>query len=218
MEAADLEAVSRTAPFFIVLALLVVVGLMVGILYLGWWISSRQGSLSPYSHKPMGRGEDLAYSAVERVSSFLDKLEQSDNRPFAMKYAAFCRQTGRIFPSSRSLFGWIRIRKNFLNHRYDRPWVSWGSLSPLEQGEVRRCHDSLDGFQTEVSCPRPRPEDIDAYYSMVKPGPLYVDLSSKELLGWKRIPGTQLEVLIVQHPRYELVHSLEETKDTSSIE
>ena len=36
---------------------------------------------------------------------------------------------------------------------------------------------------------------------MTRPGPLYVDIETKVLLGWKVVPGTDLEVLIVQKPK-----------------
>jgi hypothetical protein len=49
------------------------------------------------------------------------------------------------------------------------------------------------------------PQEIDSFHALLKPGPLYVDRETKNLLGWKEVPGTEFEVLIVQTPIYESV-------------
>ena len=79
-------------------------------------------------------------------------------------------------------------------------YVSWGSLTKESQDAIRDAHASLDGFQTSESSPTPSPRAIEPEYVYTKPGPLYVDLETKVLLGWKVVPGTELEVLIVQKP------------------
>lgn len=63
-----------------------------------------------------------------------------------------------------------------------------------------RAHDSLDGFQFTYSSKNPGPRQIEGRYALSSPGPLYVDLETYTLLGWKNVPGTDLEVLIVQKP------------------
>ncbi|HEV8052714.1 MAG TPA: hypothetical protein VGP47_09475, partial [Parachlamydiaceae bacterium] len=81
-------------------------------------------------------------------------------------------------------------------------YVSWGSLTAEQQGIIRNGHDSLEGFQTDFSSPNPLPRAVEAKYALSKPGPLYVDINTKVLLGWKCVPDTDLEVLIVQKPKY----------------
>jgi hypothetical protein len=90
---------------------------------------------------------------------------------------------------------------NFLQKRYPGKYVSWGSLTEDQKKEVREQHVSLEGFQTEFSCPEPMPRAIEPKYAFIKPGPLYVDIDHKVLLGWKEVPGTEMEVLIVQKPK-----------------
>jgi hypothetical protein len=66
----------------------------------------------------------------------------------------------------------------------------------------------MHGYQTQHSSTQPDPKDINEYHAMLKPGPLYVDRVTKILMGWKEVPGTQFEVLIVQKPIYQ---SIDET-------
>lgn len=184
-------------------AILLSIGIMIGLLVLGWWVVKRQGSVSPYTGKPMHLGEDIARSAIREIEDLLHRLDPIDNPPFDMRFAAICPQTGRIFPDCVNRFGVIRLNWNFLQKRYSGKWVSWGSLNLIQQAEVRSAHDSLEGFQTDVSCTSPFPKDIDRFHAMAKPGPLYVDLATKNLMGWKCVPGTTLEVLVVQRPYYQ---------------
>jgi hypothetical protein len=65
---------------------------------------------------------------------------------------------------------------------------------------VRNVHESLEGFQTEFSSSQPKPQNVEAKYAFAKPGPLYVDVETKVLLGWKCVPDTDFEVMIVQKP------------------
>jgi hypothetical protein len=88
----------------------------------------------------------------------------------------------------------------FLQKRYPGHWVSWGSLSKEQQEAIRDVHESLGKFQTQESSPTPAPRAVEPEYAYTKPGPLYVDLETKILLGWQVVPGTDFEVLIVQKP------------------
>ena len=87
-----------------------------------------------------------------------------------------------------------------MQKRYPGQWISWGSLSKELQDEIREAHASLDKFQTIESSPTPSPRAIESQYVYTKPGPLYVDIETKILLGWQVVPGTEFELLIVQKP------------------
>ncbi|MEM1283441.1 MAG: hypothetical protein AAGG81_07795 [Chlamydiota bacterium] len=157
---------------------------------------------SPYSGRPMRRGEDIPLSSVEMIMKFLYyEIHSFDNRVFPMKRAVVCRETGRIFPYSISWWGFYHVDWTFIQERYPGVYVSWGSLSHEQQQEVIEVHESLEGFQVEHSCSDPLPQNITRKYCFLKPGPLYVDLNTKVLIGWKCVPDTIFEVLIVQKPK-----------------
>lgn len=120
---------------------------------------------------------------------------------FDFEKAALCRETGRIFPNAVSWLGIIKVDWTFLNKRYPGNYVSWGSLSDSQQEMIRSYHHSLEDFQTEISCKEPAPSKVDPESAASIPGPLYVDLDTKVLLGWKSVPLTDLEVLVVQKPK-----------------
>jgi hypothetical protein len=96
----------------------------------------------------------------------------------------------------------------FLNQRCTRTFVSWGALSEEEKGILKLLHGSLEEYQTEKSSMNLRPEDVEEEFFSISPGPLYVDRKEKVVMGWKKVPGTYFEVLVVQQPRFQ---SLEET-------
>lgn len=187
--------------FILVLVLVLFVLCIYGI-----WLSRRPPSLSPYSRKPLRRATDLSYYAAEKLLSFLYKLHQYDNRIFSLKKAALCRETGRIFPNAVTWYDKIDVDWNFLKKRYPGNYVSWGSLTTEQQEIIRNVHDTLEGFQTDFSSPYFSPKQLEAKYAFAKPGPLYVDIATKVLIGWKCVPDTDLEVLIVQKPIY-IIHS-----------
>ncbi len=201
----DVESLGQGAVFVLLMSFLLVVGAMVGLLWFGWWVSRKRGSLSPYSKMPMKLGTDVAGSMRRYVDDFLLSHPQPENSPIDFDTAAICTETGRIFPNSAIKGNFVRLDWSFLQKRYPGRFISWGSLSDLEQATIRLCHESLAGYQTEVSCPNPMPQQIDTHYALTKPGPLYVDRNSKILLGWKEVPGTEFEVLIVQMPIYDSV-------------
>lgn len=182
--------------------LLVTVLVLFALCIYGIWLTRQPDSLSPYSKLPMRRGSDLSYFAAEKTLRFLYNIHQYDNRIFSLKRSAVCRETGRIFPNAITWYDKIVLDWSFLQKRYPGVYVSWGSLTEEQQEIVRSVHDKLEGYQVEFSSPNPSPKAIEAKYALAKPGPLYVDLDTKVLLGWKSVPYTDLEVLIVQKPKY----------------
>ncbi len=175
--------------------------LMVGLLWVGWRATKVRMPTGPYGKLPLRRSIELPYATIGKTYLFLTGLHQYDNRMFNIHRAMTCRATGRIFPNSMDLFGRVKLDWTFLQNRYPGAYVSWGSLNDAQMADIKRAHHSLEGFQTEFSCPNPSPRAITEEYALASPGPLYVDLETKVLLGWKRVPGTEIEVLVVQHPR-----------------
>lgn len=188
--------------------ILIVVLVLVGLCIYGIWLSRRPPSLSPYSRLPLRRASDLSYYASEKVLRFLYNTHQYDNRIFSLKRSALCRETGRIFSNAVTWYDKIEVDWTFLQKRYPGSFVSWGSLTAEQQGIVRNAHDSLEGFQTDFSSPNPLPKAVEAKYALASPGPLYVDINTNVLVGWKCVPDTELEVLIVQKPKYIITLSL----------
>lgn len=182
------------------LGILATIAILCFVLWLTWRASQGIQGVSPYTGRPLRRATDLPYFSVEKVFLYLHGYHQYDNSIFSLKKAAFCRETGRFFPNSVTWYNSIKVDWNFLRNRYPGHYVSWGSLTVDQQRLIRESHDSLDGYQTEKSCPNPIPRAVTPEYSYLKPGPLYVDFQTKVLLGWKVIPGTEFEVLIVQKP------------------
>lgn len=166
----------------------------------GVWLTRLKDSTSPYTRTVLRRGAELPYDAVEKILRFLFYLHQYDNRMFDLRKAAVCRETGRIFSDALTWYNTLRVDWSFLQKRYPGTYVSWGSLTKEEQETIRSKHASLEGFETTFSSPKPNPSLLDAKYAFSKPGPLYVDLETFVLLGWKCIPDTDFEVLIVQKP------------------
>ncbi|MCB1111881.1 MAG: hypothetical protein H7A37_03130 [Chlamydiales bacterium] len=176
--------------------------LLFGFFVYFFWLGRGKPPLSPYSGRPLRLAIDIHYMTQEKVLRYLHyDIRQYDNRIFDFKKAAFCRETGRIFQNCVSWTGKIKLDWSFLNKRYPGNYVSWGSLTDEQKEEIRARHETLEGFQTMRSSPSPAPMAIEGEYAFAKPGPLYVDLTTKVLLGWKAVPGTELEVLIVQKPK-----------------
>lgn len=183
--------------FFILIVFL----LLIAVCLFGYWVFKQKDSLSPYTGTPLRRGADIPYYGAECVLRFLYELHQYDNRMFDLRYAGVCRDTGRIFPDALTWYDRIKVDWNFLQKRYPGNFVSWGSLNDIQKEAIRAMHHSMEGFQTEFSCPIPSPRLIEKEYALYKPGPLYVDLETKVLLGWKCVPDTNFEVMIVQKPK-----------------
>lgn len=185
---------------FFSFAIILTIVFLFFVFWLGWQVSRGSYSASPYTGTPLRYATDLSFYAKEKVAQYLFDLHQYDNRIFEFSRASFCRETGRIFPNSVNFLGVIHVDWTFLNKRYPGHYVSWGSLNRDQQQAIKDAHDSLEGFQTEFSFSDPAPRMIAPEYTYARPGPLYVDITTKVLLGWKAIPGTSLEVLIVQKP------------------
>jgi hypothetical protein len=174
--------------------------LLVALFWLGWRMTQRSHSVSPYTGIPLRRTSEISYYSAEKILRFVFDFHQYDNRIFKLNRASFCRETGRIFQDSVTWWDSVDVNWTFLQKRYPGHYVSWGSLSKELQDVIRLSHKSLDDFQTERSSPTPSPRAIESEYAYTKPGPLYVDIETKILLGWKQVPGTEFEVLIVQKP------------------
>ena len=166
----------------------------------GVWLDRRPNSLSPYSRLPLRSASELSYYTSEQVLRFLYDMHEYDNRIFDLRRAALCRETGRIFPDVMTWYGKIKLDWTFLQKRYPGQYVSWGSLTQEQQNSILNSHGSVEGFQLEFSSPNPQPRAIEAKYALTSPGPLYVDLETKILLGWKEVPYTEVEVLVIQKP------------------
>jgi hypothetical protein len=178
---------------------------------IGYRLLNQAPSLSPYTKFPLRYASDLSFDSKERVLRYLFEMHEYDNSMFDLKKAALCRETGRIFPNAVTWYGVIKVDWTFLNKRYQGNYVSWGSLSSFQQETIQSSHHSLEGYQTEYSSREPAPSKIEPYYTEMFPGPLYVDIDTKVLLGWKIVPLTNLEVLVVQKPKglFEVPKSLQ---------
>lgn len=175
--------------------------LLFGVFWAGWRLSHKSACISPYSGLPLRRCSDLSYYNIERILRFLYELQDYENRIFELRRASFCRETGRIFQNSITWFDTISVDWNFINKRYSGNYVSWGSLSEDQKLAIRDRHYDLKGFETDYSSPTASPRAIEPEYAFHKPGPLYVDIDTYVLVGWKQVPGTSLELLIVQRPK-----------------
>jgi hypothetical protein len=173
---------------------------LIFLFWIGWRLTQRSQAVSPYTGVPLRRMTEVSYYSAERVLRYLYEMHQYDNRIFKLARASFCRETGRIFQESVTWFDTIKVDWTFLQKRFPGHWISWGSLNKDQQDAIREVHGSLDRFQTHESSPTPAPRGIEPQYAYTKPGPLYVDLETKVLLGWQVVPGTEFEVLVVQKP------------------
>lgn len=183
------------------LAILSAFTLLIVIFWVGHWIRSQPSSFSPYIDQPLRRCSSLSYFTKEQILRYLFFLREYDNRIFDLEKAAFCRVTGRIFPNCVTWYDRIKLDWSFLQKRHPGHWVSWGSLTDEQQRAILDAHHKLEGYQFDFSCPVPSPSNITPEYAVTVPGPLYVDLETKVLMGWKVVPETDFEVLIVTKPR-----------------
>ncbi len=193
------EGLRSDALWIGLLLLLVSASLLIAI-FAGFWIQKQKDSVSPYTGTPLRRAETLTFYSKEQILRYLYEHNSYDNKMFKLKNAAFCRDTGRIFSDAITWYDTIKVDWSFIQKRYKGNFVSWGSLTHHQQDEIKRLHGSLKGFQILFSSPNSSPRDIEASFAMAKPGPLYVDVDTKVVLGWKCVPGTDFEVLIIQKP------------------
>lgn len=197
------EMAAATAILFVLGMIFCSLGLAT-LYYMGWWLTNRPGSYSPYSKRPMVLGNQLSFEAVEKVHNFLLSQPDGENLVFDLTRAAVCRETGRIFPDAVNSFDVIKLKKNFVSGVYPGKFVLWGTLSFEFQESLREKHHSLEGFQTQGFDRESDFTKEDRVRGFVKPGPLYVDVETGVVIGWKRVLGTELEVFIVQKPKSNL--------------
>jgi len=203
------ETLSQVQHFFIVVGILIaLVFLLVCIFWITWKREGIRGDRCPYCKRSLRLGGDVAVSLAGIVNAFLQEESQEENPPIEFPLASYCPETGRIYPKSVSEKERIQLSWDFIKRRWPGTFISWGALSEEEKGVVRLLHGSLDGFQTEYSSTLPNPESVGGEFSSLSPGPLYIDRETKTLLGWKKVPGTYFEVLVVQQPQFQ---SLDET-------
>ena len=185
----------------VVALLLLVMVFMAAILWIGKTLTAKtKHVLSPYSKTPLRHASTLRYTTKFIVHRYLRDREDYRNRVFDINYAALDRATGRLFPDSVSWTGKIHVDWSFLQKKREGNWISWGSLPDDRKQDLIDKHGTLAEFQTEFSSPSPRPQEIEREYANSKPGPLYVNLENDEVMGWKMIPNTELEVLVVKEP------------------
>lgn len=184
---------------FLVIVLVTFVGIFAFFSYF-LWRQMKGEDLCPYTGKPLRFATDLSYQSMERVLRMLFDLHDVDNPFIDFTKAVYCRETGRVFTHAIDFWGRISLDWSFIKKRAYGDFVSWGSLTEEQKQGVIDCHDSVEGFQTEFSCPIANPTQVTKEYVYHKPGPLYVDLKTKVLLGWQMVPDTELEILIVQKP------------------
>jgi hypothetical protein len=153
----------------------------------------------------MRLGIDVASSLASYVNAYLQEQEQPDNPDIDFGNAAYCPQSGRIFPNCVHAGEQVALSWDFIKKRYKGAFVSWGSLTEEERGVVKLLHETVEEFQTEKSSYKLRPEDVEGEYVVMAPGPLYIDKATRVLMGWKKVPGTYFEVLVVQKPKFQTI-------------
>lgn len=200
----------------ILLLFFIAIACMAFVFFLGWWVARQKDSLSPYSGAPLRRGETLSYYAKEQILRFVYEHQDYDNQLFKLNKAAYCRETGRIFPNAISWYDTVRVDWSFLKKRHKGHYVSWGSLTEKQKEYIRRHHPPLKGFQTTFSSSRPSPRELEPEYAFAKPGPLYVDVNTMNLLGWQCVPYTDFEVLIFQKPTKIITLNIDQIEKTVS--
>lgn len=182
---------------FILAALLV----MFALFLTGIWLQRYSTGTSPYTGLPLRRASEIPYESKKKILRFLYDRQEYDNRIITLSRAVICRDTGRIFQDAVTWYDTVNLDWSFINKRFPGHYVSWGSLNDLQQIIIQDAHFSLKDFQTDYSCPNPAPKAITPEYINLKPGPLYVDIQTKVLVGWQCVPDSDFEVLIVQHPQ-----------------
>jgi len=203
------ESLAHIQHFFVVAGVLVALLLfLVFIFWIGWKREGVRGDRCPYCKRSLRLGTDVARSLAAIVNAFIFEESQLENPPIDFASASYCSLTGRIYPNTVDEKERITLSWDFLRRRWSGTFISWGALSEEERGVVRLLHGSLEGFQTESSSHQPSPELVEVEFSELAPGPLYIDRKTKVVMGWKKVPGTYFEVLVVQQPKFQ---SLDET-------
>ncbi len=203
------ETLAQVQHFLVVAGILIALFLfLIFIFWIVWKREGIRGDRCPYCKRPLRLGADVALSLAGIVNAFLQEEPQPENPPIDFLLASYCPQTGRIFPNTVTGKEHVILSWDFLKRCWLGTFISWGVLSEEERGVLRLLHGSLDGFQTEHSSNHVVPESVEEEFSSLAPGPLYVDQKTKVVIGWKKVPGTYFEVLVVQQPKFQ---SLDET-------
>jgi len=182
----------------VVFAFLFVVLMSCGILaillfiFVGNKVFSKKQGKSPYGGGPLRKLEELHYDKLFLLERYL----QSHNLSYSLKESLICEKTGRVFPKKTLRFNTLSVSRNFLSRMHQGKWLLWSSLSDQQKKKVVRSHllhyDQLEQFQCEGFQNKSSLEEE----RRGKPGPLYVDLKTKNLLGWRSVPTTDLELLV----------------------
>ncbi|MGM0439745.1 MAG: hypothetical protein ACQEP8_01355 [Chlamydiota bacterium] len=177
--------VNLASTLFLISLSLATVALVVGLFWGARWMVKRPGGVSPYGGGQMLRGTELSMAAIKKIDHYLTRFESDANPNLEFSKAAVCKKTGRVFPNATTFWGIIIVGRNFLARRYPGDYKAWETLTVDEQEDIRKSHDTFDDYNLD-------------YPDTEKPGPLYVDMKTKTLLGWQCVPDTVLEVMIVQ--------------------
>jgi hypothetical protein len=186
----QLTLVTHSSTSLFIFAMVGITALIALFFLAGWWIYNRDHQTTPYGTGPLCRGTDLSFSALEQLHKF---TLQEGQQPIQLEKASVCLQTGRVFPHTINRRKVIRTGWAFLPKG---EWIHWGALTDEEKTIIGETHSTLEGFQTLHAPTEPSPKRVPRAFTLVKPGPLYVNLSTKELIGWKCVPGTDLEILV----------------------
>ena len=168
---------------------LMIAGVVVILLFLlcgSYIFSGAPRGKSPYiKTSALRKIEDLHFEVFSLVEQYTQQEVPFKNQ-WSLEKALVCEQTGRIFPFKVKKFAFLPIPKSFHKKLHPGNWVQWDRLKETEKEYIKNAHTSLQGFNLAFQSP------------VAKPGPLYVDLNTGNLLGWKCVPNTDLEVIVFQ--------------------
>lgn len=155
---------------------------------------------SPFSGLPLRKGGELSFFAEKKLHEFYMSLPRHFNQTPKLDKSTICTSTGRIFPNSISKFGATSNPKDIFLNYPKGDYILWQELSDPLKKTIIENHDSIKGFQINQLPKYTKEQPLNHKFAHIKPGPLFVDLKTKALLGWKEIPETNLETLVYQPP------------------
>lgn len=175
MTEGDLQTLTKTILGSFTAGMVFSFLLILIILYAGWkWTNGRWGK-SPFTGANLKLGSELTFDAANKVSRYMLDHSSDQNPGFDITRAAICPDTGRIFPNAIGELEIPKVSKNYLVHLAKGEWTPVSSLS--DKGKERLINHV---------------EDFSSYAQ----DSLYIDLNTATLIGWKRVPGTSLQLLI----------------------
>jgi hypothetical protein len=199
------QNIGEFAFLLFLVELLIALLLFAVVFGIGYWITQRPHTRSPFTDSPLLSASNLSFQAMQKVHSFVHALPLGSICKLDLNEAGVCRQTGRIFPNCTNRFGIVILPKNYLELYYPAKLIPWSALSSEQQTLIRQQHITLEKFQISwynSSQPSVNSKFIyDSSYLLTKPGPLFVDLATATLVGWQCVPDTELELLIIQRPK-----------------